>query len=63
MSDLTVQNYQKNQLTRWQISVKSAPLKPLVTLAKYPKSTSSAIGVFLRLAFKIDIRDCKEKNF
>ena len=27
-------------LTRWQISVRSAPLKPWVTLATYPKSTS-----------------------
>ena len=29
----------------WQISVKSAPLKPLVIFARYGRSTLSATGV------------------
>ena len=37
-----------NLHAHWHISVKSGPLKPLVTLAKYCRSTSLAIGDFLK---------------
>jgi len=36
----------------WQIYVKSAPENPSVILAKKLRSTSLAIGVFLRLALR-----------
>ena len=42
---------------RWQISVKSAPEKPLVTRARCSISTSGSTGDLRRLALKIDKRD------
>jgi len=42
---------------RWQISAKSAPEKPWVDLARKPRSTSAATGVFLSVAVRIDRRD------
>ncbi|RNA33076.1 ribosome biogenesis atpase rix7 [Brachionus plicatilis] len=42
---------------RWQISVKSAPLKPWVALAKKSKSTSLEMGDFLKAAFRMFMRD------
>jgi len=43
----------------WQISVRSAPENPSVIWATKFKSTSLAIGVFLRLAFKMLNREGK----
>ena len=39
----------------WQISVRSAPEKPLVILARNGRSTSLEIGLFLRLDFRMAI--------
>lgn len=41
----------------WQISVRSAPENPSVIEAKKLMSTSFAMGVFLKFAFKIPSLD------
>ena len=41
---------------RWQISVMSAPEKPLVTLARKLRSTSLARGDLRRLALRMEMR-------
>jgi len=43
----------------YEISIKSAPLNPSVNDAKKFRSTSGAIGVFLRFAFNILTLDGK----